>query len=239
MDTNRIQTGDVKISKSGGNGVQHMTYKPVVVDFNTFIKSPEKYIKGTTEKNDDKLHPHNTDKDYKQLCGNLKRIGESIKTLSSIDVFETQHIEQYYDLMKESAIIHSQILEFEEAAKDNDMLIEMIEISEGFEKIGKWMEKVAGKTDVKYFIKYFDDHVNELVNMLKGAVAAGKIKSIPATTDDNQYTAAVEAGKAADYDPEKIQDPTHKAIFNFLWQATQKKAHAGSKTAHGAHRESK
>lgn len=239
METNRIQTGDVKISNSGKNGVRHMTYKQVVVDFNTFVKAPDQYLKGKTVSTNDNVSSKPGDKEYKQLCGDLKRIGESVKTLSALEVFETKHIEQYYDLMKESAVIQSQIFEFAEATEDNDLLIETIEISEGFEKIGKWMEKMAGKTDVKYFIKYFTDHTQELIDMLKKSVAEGKIKSIPAATTDEQYMAAVEAGKAANYDPEKIQDPAQKAIFNFLWQATQKKAAAGSKQAFGAHRDSK
>ena len=239
METNRIQTGDVKISNSGKNGVKHMTYKNVVADFNTFIKSPDQFLKGRTVSTNDSVSSKPGDKEYKQLCGDLKRIGESLNTLAAVEVFETQHVEQYYDLLKESTIIQNKIFEFAEAATDNDLLMDTIEISEVFKQIGKWMEKAAGKTDVKYYIKYFQDHAQELINMLKAAIDSGKIKSIPADTTDEQYMAVVKAAEAAGYDPEKIQDPAQKAIFNFLWQATQKKAHAGSKVASGAHRESK
>lgn len=64
-----MDTGEVKISKSGSNGMQHMTYQRKVADFNTFIKSPELFTKGSTVSTNDKVSSKPGDKDYKQLQG--------------------------------------------------------------------------------------------------------------------------------------------------------------------------
>lgn len=78
-----METGDVKISKTGSNGVQQMTYQRKVADFNTFIKSPEKFLKGTSVAVTDKVSAKPGDKDYKQLFAKLKMLGEQVSTLSA------------------------------------------------------------------------------------------------------------------------------------------------------------
>ena len=78
-----MDTGAVKITKTGNNGIQQMSYERKVADFNTFIKSPEKFFKGMAVKTTDKVASKPGDKDYKQLFGKLKMIGEKINTLSA------------------------------------------------------------------------------------------------------------------------------------------------------------
>lgn len=79
-----METGDVKITKTGKNGIQQMTYTRPVADFNTFIKSPEKYIKGTSVKTTDKVASKPGDKDYKQLFAKLKMIGEKNQLVADL-----------------------------------------------------------------------------------------------------------------------------------------------------------
>lgn len=75
---------DVTFKKTGSNGVVQMEYKRQVADFNSFIKSPEQYLKGKTVATNDKVSSKPGDKDYKQLIAKIKMIGERINVLSAM-----------------------------------------------------------------------------------------------------------------------------------------------------------
>ena len=87
-----MDTGEVKIGKTG-NGIPKMSYTQKVADFNTFIKSPEKFIKGMSVKTTDKVSAKTGDKDYKQLLGKVKMIGEK-------EHYTNEQIEEYYQYIK-------------------------------------------------------------------------------------------------------------------------------------------
>lgn len=75
---------DVTFKKTGSNGVVQMEYKRSVVDFNTFIKAPDQYLKGKTVATNDKVSSKPGDKDYKQLIAKIKMIGERINVLGAM-----------------------------------------------------------------------------------------------------------------------------------------------------------
>jgi hypothetical protein len=75
---------DVTFKKTGSNGVVQMEYKRQVADFNSFIKSPEQYLKGKTVATNDKVSSKPGDKDYKQLIAKIKMVGERINVLSAM-----------------------------------------------------------------------------------------------------------------------------------------------------------
>lgn len=109
-----MDTGEVKIKSTGTghNGIRQMTYARKVADFNTFIKSPDKFTKPTSEKNDDKLHPQGSDKDYKQLFAKIKYVGEQITALTNAIAKDPSKAKALNEAMTEMAALNKKLLEF-------------------------------------------------------------------------------------------------------------------------------
>lgn len=107
-----METGEVKFSKSGSNGVQHMTYDRKVADFNTFIKSPEKFIKGTSVKTTDKVSHQGGDFDYKQLFAKIKMVGEQITALSAEVAKDPSKAKALNEAIAEMGELNKKLLEF-------------------------------------------------------------------------------------------------------------------------------
>ena len=109
-----MDTGEVKIKSTGTghNGIRHMTYDRKVADFNTFIKSPDKFTKPTSEKNDDKLHPQGKDKDFKQLFAKIKYVGEQITALTAEIAKDPTKATALNEKIAEMTELNKQLLEF-------------------------------------------------------------------------------------------------------------------------------
>jgi len=111
---------DVTFKKTGSNGVVQMEYKRSVVDFNTFIKAPEQYLKGKTVATNDKVSSKPGDKDYKQLIAKIKMVGERINVLGAMAANDMSKAQELNEAVHELNFLNRRLMEAqtEEAVKD-------------------------------------------------------------------------------------------------------------------------
>ena len=107
-----MDTGDVKIKKTGSNGIQQMSYQRKVADFSTFIKSSELFTKGTSVKTTDKVSSKSGDKDYKQLIAKIKMIGEKANAISAKLTTNPESVKELNEAMSELNTLNTELLEY-------------------------------------------------------------------------------------------------------------------------------
>lgn len=104
---------NVKITNTGNNGLQSMTQKRIVVDFSTFIKSPDKYTVGTSTPTNNTVASKPGDKDYKQLFAKLKMIGEQISVIAAEMQTDPSKLQQLNEAVMEFNAINESIFDKE------------------------------------------------------------------------------------------------------------------------------
>ena len=182
-----METGDVKFSKSGSNGVQHMTYDRKVADFNTFIKSPEKFIKGASVKTTDKVSHQGGDFDYKQLFGKLKMVGEKITALTAEVAKDPSKVTALNEAVAEMDALNKQILEFAQTQAQTGA-----QVATG----GGWKEKLQAKIE-EYVQKLPDVKKEELAMQVEPVLANKSPEQIQALVQPNEAKAQEIVDQAA------------------------------------------
>lgn len=155
-----MDTGEVKISKTGKSGIPQMTYTRKVADFHTFIKSPEKFLKGTSVKTTDKVSSKPGDKDYKQLIGKLKMLGEQVLTYSADAATNPESLTKLNETLAEIKAINEEMEQSEPTADSGSA-------------DGSGLSKLEGKMK-EYLSKLPEDKTATLKSEIEAAGFGGK-----------------------------------------------------------------
>ena len=183
-----MDTGEVKIGKTG-NGIPKMSYTQKVADFNTFIKSPEKFIKGMSVKTTDKVSAKTGDKDYKQLLGKVKMIGEKVSTLTA-EVIANPSAEKTTALNEAIAELNATtalLVEFEAPAAQ-------AQTTEAPVAEGDWKAKITAKIN-EYVNKLPQDKKDVIKTELETKLHAEDEAQVQAVLQPNEAKAQAEIDK--------------------------------------------